>query len=174
MQVAAYSLVNRLATSQRTSADWRDRYRALTGPAAPPKLHLAIFAEPYLSWILDGSKSVESRFSAVRCAPWNCVGEGDIVLMKHSSGPVVGAFEVSSVASYQIQGRDLDLIRDLFGDAIRAEGGDFWVRRSRAKYATLMGVGAYHQFESTFIPKRDRRGWVVLSCADHRELFDEA
>lgn len=32
-------------------------------------IHLAIFAEPFLSMVLSGEKTVESRFSRNRCAP---------------------------------------------------------------------------------------------------------
>jgi len=45
-------------------------------------LHLAIFVEPYLSFILDGRKTVESRFSSVRCAPYKRVLPGDRSLVR--------------------------------------------------------------------------------------------
>lgn len=162
MNQVASELVAELIDEPGTTVDWADRYRRVLDPDAPTRLHLAVFVEPYLGWILDGSKTVESRFSAVRCAPWNAVNTGDIVLMKQMSGPVVGVFVISSVTSYTIASGVLDLIRELFGDAIRPEEEDFWDQRGHAKYATLMSIADQYHITPTPIPKRDRRGWVVL------------
>ena len=48
----------------------------LVDAAAPPNrvgLHLAIFAVPFLSLVLNGRKTVESRFSRNRCDKWRSV-----------------------------------------------------------------------------------------------------
>ena len=36
----------------------------------PVQVHLAVMVEPYLSRVLDGSKTMESRFSRKKIAPW--------------------------------------------------------------------------------------------------------
>lgn len=159
---AARAIVADLVISRDTPSDWAGRYANALDPTHPVQLHLAIFVEPFLSWVIDGTKTVESRFSSVRCAPWDAVNENDVVLMKQSSGPVVGSFVVSFVSSYRIAEGDLEDIRSLFGYSIRAEDNEFWTNRSGAKYATLMGIAAHHRIEPTPIPKRDRRGWVVI------------
>ena len=171
---AARALIADLANSGDTSSDWARRYVDALDPTHPVQLHLAVFVEPFLSWVIDGTKTVEARFSAVRCAPWDVVHENDVVLMKQSSGPVVGSFVVSSVSSYRIAEGDLDDMRGLFGDAIRAEDDEFWVDRNGAKYATLMGIKDHHRINPTPIPKRDRRGWVVIGGlrSDQSRLLD--
>jgi len=51
----------RLAVS--TDPFWAERLSGLTGPTAIEfSVHLAVFVEPFLGYILDGSKTVESRF----------------------------------------------------------------------------------------------------------------
>jgi hypothetical protein len=60
----------------------------------PYGIHLAVFIEPYLQFILDGQKTVESRFSANRSAPYQQVGKGDVVLLKRTGGPVMGVGSV--------------------------------------------------------------------------------
>ena len=40
---------------------------------SPYSVHLAILLEPYLQYILDGTKTVESRFSKNRIAPYKMV-----------------------------------------------------------------------------------------------------
>jgi len=52
------------------------------------KQHLAIFNPPFLELILERRKTIEGRFSKVRCAPFGAVQEGDVVLMKESGGLV--------------------------------------------------------------------------------------
>ena len=162
MNLAAKQLVLELLDRCELPEAWNDRYHRTLDPGASTRLHLAVFIDPYLDWVLDGSKTVESRFSSVRCAPWNMVASDDVVLMKRFSGPIVGAFVIGNVTSYEIGEGDLELIRELFGDAIRPEEDDFWNQRSGARYATLMGILDCHVIDATPIPKRDRRGWVVL------------
>ena len=52
--------------------------------------HLAILAPGWIEPILDGTKTIESRFTKVRCAPYGKVHAGDLVYMKESGGPVKG------------------------------------------------------------------------------------
>jgi hypothetical protein len=128
-------------------------------------IHLAIVLEPYLEFILDGSKSVESRFSRNGCAPFGRVVAGDIVLLKRSSGPVVGLCTVSDVWDYRLTPSTLNDIRTRFGPAICAQDG-FWEARGDAVFATLMRIEGAIPLPDLVVPKRDRRGWVVLR--DHR------
>jgi len=124
-------------------------------------LHLAVVLEPYLRFILDGSKQVESRFSRNGCAPFERVAAGDVVLLKRSSGPVIGFCRVSDVWNYRLTQGSLDAIKDRFGAAICPQPG-FWEQRRDAGFATLMRIDAVQQLPEMAIPKRDRRGWVVL------------
>jgi hypothetical protein len=50
-------------------------------------LHLAVLTEPFCSWLLEGTKTIESRFSRVRCAPYGTLAEGDIVAVGHRRLP---------------------------------------------------------------------------------------
>lgn len=64
------------------------------------KHHLAILSPGWIELILDGSKTIESRFTKVRCAPFGKVHEGDIVYLKESGGLVKGMFTVAKVETY--------------------------------------------------------------------------
>src|SRR4051794_13550693 len=59
--------------------------------------HLAILFEPFVSKILDGTKTIESRFHRVRCAPFGQVRDGDILFLKVTSGPLVALAIVTDV-----------------------------------------------------------------------------
>ena len=65
------------------------------------KYHLAILAPGWTDLILDGSKTIESRFTKVRCAPFGKVHEDDVVYLKESGGLVKGMFTVAKVETFE-------------------------------------------------------------------------
>jgi hypothetical protein len=136
-------------------------------------IHLAVFVEPFLGYVLDGSKTVESRFSVNRCAPFGQVSRGDVVLLKRAGGPVVGIAQVRTVWSYQLDKSSWRVIRKRFAEALRAQDPEFWERRSGASYATLMLMDHVRKLRPVGWEKRDRRGWVVLLGVEQPSLFGE-
>lgn len=129
---------------------------------ASVSVHLGVFVEPYLQFILDGTKRVESRFSIRPCAPYRRVAEGDILLLKEVGGPVVGICQVSSVWYYELAPESLSELRAEFAAALCVQDPEFWHDRADASYATLMHLEKVQPIEPFQIEKRDRRGWVVL------------
>jgi hypothetical protein len=124
-------------------------------------LHLAVFAEPYLSKALCGEKTIESRFSRNRCAPYDAVGYGDILLLKAVGGPICGLARVRRAWFYDLSLQPLTYIRDTFGEGIGA-GEDFWAARCDAAFATLIELTDPIAIDPVACGKRDRRGWVSL------------
>jgi hypothetical protein len=149
---------------------WGRYMREIEGSSGTPRsVHLAVFREPYLQLIVDGRKTVESRFSAVRCAPYLRVRPGDIVLLKRSGGPVSGICTVGAVWSYELDPESWVEVKR-FADALCATDPTFWSEREGAAYATLMQVRDVKELPSLAFNKRDRRGWVVLQ--DRAEIPD--
>lgn len=134
----------------------------------PHSIHLAIFVEPYLQFVLDGLKTVESRFSTRRCAPYAQVEKGDIILLKRASGPVVGLCQVTNAWFYQLERASWQELKQTYAVELCAQDPSFWQERQHASYATLMRVGNVLQVEPFAIEKRDRRGWVVLQAASQQ------
>ena len=153
---------------------WRQRLSGLGGgdPVAF-SVHLAVVVEPFLGYILDGSKTVESRFSVNRCAPFGKVSQGDAVLLKRSGGPVVGVMQVRAVWSYRLDESSWRLIRERFAEALRAQDPEFWANRREAFYATLMLVDHVLPIEPIRWEKADRRGWVVVRKPRQASLFGD-
>ena len=56
-------------------------------PAGMTSLHLALLTEPFLSLLMNGAKTIESRFSRVRCAPYGCLARGDVIAVKKDRRP---------------------------------------------------------------------------------------
>ena len=146
-----------------TTEDWRTVLQEFTRLGPPSvSLHLAVLVEPYLEFILDGLKTVESRFSIRPIPPYRRVEPQDVVLLKASGGPVVGAFTVSAVWHYRLDPASWSEVRRDFAAALCAQSG-FWDERATAEYATLLRISDVRRLAPVILPKKDRRGWVILA-----------
>lgn len=164
------NLVRNLLEAVRGDSVWEGIIAQLAAPIdAPFALHLGIFVEPYLSYVLEGRKTVESRFSARRFAPYNVVSKNDIVLIKESGGPIVGLCIVGEVWSYKLDEASWQQIRRDFTTALCAQDPNFWATRQSASYATLMRIQLVKSVTPIQYTKHDRRGWVVLKPAHFGE-----
>jgi ASC-1-like (ASCH) protein len=132
-------------------------------------LHLAVLKEPYLQFILRGEKTVESRFSNRRCAPYRKVAKGDVLILKRQSGPILGLCRVSHIWFYTLDVKSWQTIRKEFTAALLAEDPNFWQDRESASFATLMSIENVQSLPPIDCKKRDRRGWVII-----RKARDEA
>jgi hypothetical protein len=130
-------------------------------PTSRIGIHLAIFAEPFLSMVLSGEKTIESRFSRNRCAPYGDIDDGDIILLKEVAGPICGIALARRIWCYDLIAEPIDRIRRRFGDGICADDR-FWDSRADALYATLIELDAPAPIAPVSCDKRDRRGWVSL------------
>ena len=145
---------------------WEGYLRQVTTPHAVRfSLHLAILVEPYLQFILEGRKTVESRFSVRRGAPYECVQRGDVVLLKRSGGPIVGLCQIADAWFYRLDPRSWSTIRQEFTQALCAQDPAFWQARRQASFATLMRLQHVRPLAPLPCAKRDRRGWVILQRA---------
>ena len=133
-----------------------------TAQPPPISVHLAVLVEPYLQYVLDGTKTVESRFSVRQTAPYGRVKEGDVLLLKKVSGPIVGLCRVAAVWHYHLDPESLAELRSEFAAALCAQDPEFWNERSSASFATLMRLQNVCPITPIHIEKRDRRGWVIL------------
>ncbi len=130
--------------------------------------HLAILKQPYLDYILSGQKTIESRFSRLKSAPFGVIKAGDIVLLKESGGKVKGEFEVDKVLFFENMSIfDLCEIRKYENELCSYLEEDFWISRGAAKYASLIWVKNVKSYKVPYAySKKDRRGWVVLKSND--------
>jgi hypothetical protein len=124
-------------------------------------IHLAVFIEPYLTFLLQGKKTVESRFSINKHAPFGQVQAGDILILKRSSGPVCGLCKIASVWFYRLDAKTWPEI-ERFSEALCMDGSAFWEKKRAASFATLMQIENVHALEEFDIGKEDPRSWVVV------------
>jgi len=130
-------------------------------PLSRVGIHLAIFSGPFLSLVLDGRKTVESRFSRNRCAPFGDVDSGDIILLKEVAGPICGLALAKRAWFYDLTSEPLDRIKSRYETPICADDA-FWESRRGASYATFIELAETAAIDPLWCDKRDRRGWVSL------------
>lgn len=163
VQTSLLPLASNLQLAVKDDPFWEDYLSPLIESAPLPfSLHLAVFIEPYLQFVLDGKKTIESRFSTRRFAPYNQVEKGDVILLKRSSGPILGICQVAYPWFYQLDPDSWTSIQKDFAEALCAQDPEFWKQRESASYATLIRIQRVKSIAPIKYAKRDRRGWVVL------------
>jgi len=125
--------------------------------------HLAIFVGDAIELILTGKKTVDARLTQSATIPYQKVMSGDMVLMKQSSGGVVGQFEVENVLYFQnLNEESVHDIKKKYGAKIKMNEA-FWNLKWGAKYGTLIFIKHPQRLVSSLpYHKKDRRSWVVL------------
>lgn len=167
-------LIDELKKSTYEHRFWRGYLGPLsTSGSSAFSIHLAILVEPYLEYILDGSKTIESRFSKNRIAPFGAVESGDVVLLRGSDDITLrGLCYVRKVWFYHLNSKNLGFIKSDFAAALRVESSSFWEERKEARFATLIRISDVCRLPPIEVPKRDRRGWVVLQSRQQRFSFN--
>jgi hypothetical protein len=127
------------------------------------RAHLAVMTGPYLRALLDSRKTIESRFTRNRVAPFEQVTSGEVVFFKPAAAPVAAAGFVTDALHIRLADVPLTEIARRFGESIAPADQSFWVDRAEAKFATLLTMGEVIAIPPMTIEKRDRRGWVVLN-----------
>jgi hypothetical protein len=128
-------------------------------------IHLAILVEPFLSYIMEGRKTIESRFSKHKVAPYKRVKRGDAILLKRSGGPIAGCCEVEEAMYFQLDPETLAAIKDKYGREICAPV-EFWKEKESSSYATLLKIrDVMPVLPGIAISKNDQRGWIVLRAS---------
>ncbi|MGH3631412.1 MAG: hypothetical protein ACRDRL_28735 [Sciscionella sp.] len=151
-------ILQQISTAADTYDDWK-RLELFVGDSSEVGLHIACMVEPFLDYILEGKKTIESRFSKPLIPPYQRVTVGDVVLLK--SGPIVASFRTTSVDFIELNGREFNrLIKDY--SAALCANEEFWKVRADKRYATLLGISDVQQLTPLRVNKHDRRGWMVL------------
>lgn len=165
------NLASRLLASVQGDPFWEDYLDCLTSQHDLPfSLHLAVTREPFLQLVLEGQKTVDSRFSMNRCAPYGRIENGDVVLLKQTGGPIVGVCRVSARWFYCLDSDTRQSIRDRFAKAMCAESSTFWKERQDKQFATLLRLNRVRLINPIPFEKQDRRGWVVLTESSRQRL----
>jgi hypothetical protein len=136
-------------------------------------IHLAVTHEPFLGWILEGRKTIESRFSVRKISPYRRVSVDDVLIFKQPSAFIVGAATVSAVEDIDLDEEILKQIRTQYAVPLCAHDDQFWLRRCRARYATLLHLTDVRRLKPFSCGKRDRSAWVTLPRIEEGTCTDD-
>lgn len=126
-------------------------------------IHLAVVNEPYFRFILQGKKTIESRFSMHRAAPYRQISPGDIVLMKRAGQAIQSYFIAGEAMDYESTPEILQHLRETYSEAICADA-DFWCARADKRYITLIPIQEVGHMQTPLaVVKKDKRAWVTIS-----------
>lgn len=125
--------------------------------------------KPAIEAILRGDKTVETRFSKARIAPFGQVGVGDLIYMKPPGEEIVGQFKVGKVFYFEgLTPEDVDKIFSDYGKRVgvgdKTEDEKYHQDKMTSLYGTLIFISESERFITSPIKvkKRDLRGWMVL------------
>ncbi len=125
--------------------------------------HLAIFNDEGIEKILQGEKTVESRFSIAKIPPYQQVKKDDEIYLKKSGGKILGKVLVDNVLYYEnLDGEMIGKLRKEYEKDLKTDD-NFWQVHAHAHFATIIFLKKPQRF---LVPiknkKHDRRPWVVL------------
>lgn len=126
------------------------------------RIHLGIFSEPYLTYMLKGKKTIESRFSKNKIAPYNQITKDDIVIIKKSSGNVVGYFTIKDVLFFDLRKVSINEIKSKYNNELCVDEA-FWINKRNSNYATLIIIDKLFKLDAFHITKKGMQTWVILS-----------
>lgn len=119
--------------------------------------------------ILSGKKTIETRFSKAKIAPFCAVSAGDIIYMKLPGEEIVGQCRVKKVFYFEgLTPKDIDKIFADYGKDISVDNKEederYQKEKSGSNFGTLIFISESERFITSpiRIKKSDMRGWVVL------------
>lgn len=122
--------------------------------------HLAVWQEPFLKYLLEGKKTMESRFSKKEVIPYKKVHTKDLVFVKQSSGPVLAAFQVGICQYYPITKEIWPKLQGYSKQLAVPEG--FWFEHRDKKFVSLIHIEKLIKLTPVNVVKKDQRSWIVL------------
>lgn len=130
--------------------------------------HLAIMSKGYIEKICAGTKTIESRFSINRIAPFHKASAGELVYMKESGKDITAVFEVEKVLYFEhLTPEKVEEIKKEYGAFIQAEPS-FWEEKKTSRYATLLFIKRPRKISPIKIYKRDKAAFKSFDS-----LFDD-
>lgn len=123
--------------------------------------HLAIFKQPFYDMVLSGEKTIESRWSMNKIAPYNKVNIGDEILLKLTGQLVTATAKVKDVKYYELTPEIAEDIRLKYGREIGIDKFENWDETRQKKYLTLIWLEDVTTIKPLRVPRSNGAGWVV-------------
>lgn len=124
--------------------------------------HLAILRQPFFDMVLNGEKTIESRWSMNKIAPYNKVNIGDEILLKLTGQPATATAKVKDVKFYELTPEIVEDIRIKYGKQIGTDKFEDWETTLQKKYCTLIWLADVKTIKPFEVPRSNGAGWILL------------
>lgn len=124
--------------------------------------HIAILKQPFFDMVLSGEKTIESRWSMVKVAPYKKVSVGDKILLKETGKDVTATANVKKVQFYELTPEIVEDIRIKYGKLIGTDKFEDWKSTLQKKYCTLIWLDEVTPVEPIKVKRSNGAGWIVL------------
>lgn len=124
--------------------------------------HIAILKQPFFDMVLSGEKTIESRWSMVKVAPYKKVSVGDKILLKETGKDVTATANVKKVQFYELTPEIVEDIRIKYGKQIGTDKFEDWKSTLQKKYCTLIWIDEVTPVAPIKVKRSNGAGWIVL------------
>lgn len=124
--------------------------------------HIAILRQPFYDMVISGTKTIESRWSMNRCAPFNKIKVGDIIYIKQTGKPVTAKAVAKKVKFYNLTPEIVEEIRVKYGKFIGTDKFEDWQSTLNKKYCTLIWLDKVEKISPIDVPRSNGAGWIIL------------
>lgn len=124
--------------------------------------HIAILRQPFFNMVLNGEKTIESRWSMHKVAPYGKVSVGDEILLKETGKDVTAIAKVKDVKYYELTPKVVEEIRIKYGKQIGTDKFEDWKDTLQKKYCTLIWLKDVKQISPIKVQRSNGAGWIVI------------
>ena len=124
--------------------------------------HIAILKQPFFDMVLSGEKTIESRWSMVKVAPYKKVSVVDKILLKETGKDVTATANVKKVQFYELTPEIVEDIRIKYGKQIGTDKFEDWKSTLQKKYCTLIWLDEVTPVAPIKVKRSNGAGWIVL------------
>ncbi len=130
--------------------------------------HLAILKQPFYDMVLSGEKTIESRWSMHKVAPYNKVSKGDTIFLKETGKDVTATAKVREVKYYELTPTKVDEIRQQYGRQIGTDKFEDWETTLQKKYCTLIWLENVERVKPFKVKRSNGAGWIVIKGTNEK------
>lgn len=124
--------------------------------------HLAIMRQPFLDLVVSNKKTIESRWSNKKVAPYNKVQVGDTIFFKEVGKMVTSSATVKKVQFFELNSDVVNDIVQKYGKKICIDYFDNFDQVKKKKYCTLIWLDNVKAIEPFVAQKSHGAGWLIL------------
>lgn len=124
--------------------------------------HIAICVQPFFDLIVSGEKTIESRWSNRKIAPYNKVKKGDIIYLKESGKDVFYMTTVKDYREFELTEEIADQIKREYSNEIKIDLFKNWEECRHKKYLTLIWLNKIEPICQLKVKKSNGAGWLIL------------